>query len=172
MESLFHLKVDGNLIVENIIQNKIGIMISVNVSVKNGKKLRIWKQNDAWNPNIYVYNCGKDCEIGEYLKDCTCIKSLVGDLVVTCDEILDKPETISVNPNDETYCWANDVVLLAIECLWLLVVIIVGGQVLHETLINADYQISMEMRLVSKIVQTTFWITQPTSKILIQTTSS
>ena len=32
-------------------------------------------------------------DISEYLKDCTCMKSLVDDLVVTWDEIVDTPDT-------------------------------------------------------------------------------
>ena len=58
---------------------------------------------------ILAYVCAcefdKDCEIGKQLKDCSCKKSLVDDLVVTCDEIVDKPDTTKSNPNDKTNNW-------------------------------------------------------------------
>lgn len=44
---------------------------------------------------------GKGCEIGESLKDCTCMESLVDDVIVTRDEFVDAIETTSVNPDDK-----------------------------------------------------------------------
>ena len=37
--------------------------------------------------------CDIDCGIDEYLKNCASVKS-VDDLVIMCDEIKDKPETV------------------------------------------------------------------------------
>ena len=33
------------------------------------------------------------------------MKSLVNDLVVTCDEIADTSESTSINPGDVMHCW-------------------------------------------------------------------
>ena len=44
---------------------------------------------------------GKGCEIGESLKDCTCMESLVDDVIVTRDEFVEAIETTSVNPDDK-----------------------------------------------------------------------
>ena len=35
-------------------------------------------------------------EIDEYLKKCTCIKSITGDLVTTSDETVHVPETVLI----------------------------------------------------------------------------
>ena len=43
-----------------------------------------------WNPSTCACKCDKDCKIGEYFRDSLCIKSLVDDLLVTCDEIGDR----------------------------------------------------------------------------------
>ena len=45
--------------------------------------------------------CDKDCE-REYLKDCTCKKSFVDDIIVTYYETANTPETTSINSNGET----------------------------------------------------------------------
>ena len=60
-----------------------------------------------------------------YWKECTCMKSLVNDLVFTSDKIVDMPETTSVNPNDKTNYWFIGVVLLAMACF-------VGGHYLYK----------------------------------------
>ena len=59
----------------------------------------------AWNPSICACVCDKDCDICEYLEDCTFMKSLVDNLIVACDAIVDTPETTWINPNDKTNCW-------------------------------------------------------------------
>ena len=59
------------------------------------------------------------------------MKSLVDDLAVTCDEIIDTTENASVNPNDKAnYCFIA-IVLLAVVCLLLLVVIFVKYHIKH-----------------------------------------
>ena len=52
----------------------------------------VCEEDYAWNPSIGACECDKYCDICEYLEDCTLMKSLVNDLVVTCDEILNTPE--------------------------------------------------------------------------------
>ena len=49
--------------------------------------------------------CDKDCEIGEYLKDCECMDSLVDDIVVTCDEIEVTPGSATINPSNGINYW-------------------------------------------------------------------
>ena len=63
--------------VESVIQIKNGIMINVDVSVKN----IICEKDNVWNP-----------ENGKYLI------SIINDSVVTCDEIID-PETKAIPTN-------------------------------------------------------------------------
>ena len=46
-----------------------------------------------------------------YLKDYTCMKSLVDHLVVTCDEIEDIPKIASINPSNGINYWLIAVVL-------------------------------------------------------------
>ena len=48
----------------------------------------------------------------ECLKDFTCIKSLFGYLVVTCDEIEDTQENVVVNTSNRINYWLIAVVLL------------------------------------------------------------
>ena len=70
--------------VENTTQNEIGIVISVSGSVKINKYW-VCKEDYVWNTCIGACECEKDLEIGGYLKDCTCKKSLIKDLLDTCD---------------------------------------------------------------------------------------
>ena len=83
--------VDINLMAENVIQVKSGIKISANMNVKKTIKHQVCKKDYAWN----VIN------ISDYLKTCTCVKSIIRDLVITCDEIVDTPETMSINSNNK-----------------------------------------------------------------------
>ena len=78
-----------------------------------------------WNSSTYISECHKDCEIGKYLKDCECMKSLVDDPIVTCDEIVDTPESATVNPSNGINYWIIDFVLSAIAYLLLLMIIVV-----------------------------------------------
>ena len=41
--------------------------------------------------------CYKNYRIDEYLKNCTCMESLIDDSVITCDEIIDTADTVSIN---------------------------------------------------------------------------
>lgn len=66
------------------------------------------------------------------------MKSLVDDLVVTCGEIVDMPETTSVNPTDKINYWFIGAALLVLACLLLLVVIFV------------KYYVKIIVRLVSR----------------------
>ena len=58
------------------------------------------EEDYVWDTRTYACECGKDCVIVEYLKDCESTKSLVDDLVVTCGEIVDTPESVSISPSD------------------------------------------------------------------------
>ena len=46
------------------------------------------KEDYTWNPRTYAWECDKDCEIDVYLKNCSSMKSLIDDLVITCDEVV------------------------------------------------------------------------------------
>ena len=41
--------------------------------------------------------CYKNYRIDKYLKNCTCMESLIDDSVITCDEIIDTADTVSIN---------------------------------------------------------------------------
>ena len=69
--------------------------------------------------------CDKDCEIGKYMKNWKCMKSLVDDLVVTRDKIEDTLKSVLTNHNGAINYWLIAVVLLSIAYLLLLVAIIV-----------------------------------------------
>ena len=65
-------------------------------------KHRASEEDYAWNPRICACECDKDCEIDKNLKDCECMKSLVDDLAVTSDEIVNAAETTPINPSNGT----------------------------------------------------------------------
>ena len=46
---------------------------------------------------IWVCECDKDCEICEYPRDWRYAKSLINDLLVTCDEIAHTSVNILIN---------------------------------------------------------------------------
>ena len=95
------MQIDMNLIVKNVIQNKNGIMIGVNVKTQNQSNITYVKKI-MLEILAYVIVSVTDCDMGEYLKDCACIKSLADDLVVTCNETVNTPDTTLINSNDKT----------------------------------------------------------------------
>ena len=58
---------------------------------------------NVWNPSTFACDCDKDFKIGEYLKDG--LKSLADNLVVTCDEIADTPNSVVINPSNGINYW-------------------------------------------------------------------
>ena len=83
----------------------------------------ICKENSAWNPSTCLCKCDKDCEIGEYLENYTSIKNLC--------EVVDMPESASINAIDKnvtntTNYWLLSIVLLAIMDLLLLIVLVIN----------------------------------------------
>ena len=96
------MNADINLMVVNVIQSETGIMVSVDEIVKKTIKHRICQEDYAWNTSICACKRNKNCDIGEYIKDCTGTKRLIVDLIVTYDEIVDMQETTSINPDNQT----------------------------------------------------------------------
>ena len=94
-------------------------------------KNHICKEDFAWNSSICVCEWNKDSKIGEYSKNFTYTKKLIGDLVVACDEIVAMPKTALINSTSKTNDWFICVLLLAIVCLLLLVVIDVKYHMKH-----------------------------------------
>ena len=85
------------------------------------------------NPSTCACDCDSDCYMGEYLKDCGCMKSLVDGLLVTSAEIIvDAPESAPINPSDGIKYWFIAVVLLTFVCKLLLLVIDVKYCMKHE----------------------------------------
>ena len=56
----------------------------------------VYEEDYAQNPSLGGCKWDKHCEIDEYLKKCTCIKSITGDLVTTSDETVHVPETVLI----------------------------------------------------------------------------
>ena len=54
------------------------------------------------------------------------MKSLVDDMLVACNKIVDTPESAPTSPSDVLYYWYIPVVLLAIAVLLLFVAIVVS----------------------------------------------
>ena len=73
-QSIYHANVNVNLLVESVIQIKIGIMINVSWM---WKKHHTCEKDYIWNPAT----CG--CENGNYLA------SIIDNSMITCDEIID-----------------------------------------------------------------------------------
>ena len=76
--------------VENAIQIKSGITINVGASVKIKKKHCVCKKDYILNPATCSYKNDK------YLA------SITEDLVITCDEIIEKTKSIPTNFNEKT----------------------------------------------------------------------
>ena len=60
----------------------------------------------------------EDSMIGEYWKYCECMKSVVENLIFTCNEIEDTPDSAVVNPSNEVNHWVIADMLLTINYCW------------------------------------------------------
>ena len=90
-QNISHESRDVNLVVGNLTQNKNETMININVSIKNQQHIVHMKKVIF---DILVYVLGsiiEDCVMGDYFKDCECVKSLIDGLIATCDDIEDTP---------------------------------------------------------------------------------
>ena len=82
---MYHANVNVNLVVENVIQLKSGIMTNVDTRAKTSY---IWKYY-IWNPAT------RSCENDKYLA------SVIYDLLITCDEIIEETKTVPGNFNEK-----------------------------------------------------------------------
>ena len=57
----------------------------------------------AFNPSVCACECDKDCEIDEHVKNCTCMTSLIDDLLIKFDEIADTTEIASIDSIKKQY---------------------------------------------------------------------
>ena len=96
--------------VEDVIQKKNEVMISVSIQVQKIIKHDVCEEDYMWNRSICACECDKDSGINEYLKQCTCMRNLV----VTWKEIVDTSVTTSINSINKINNWLLCVVLLAI----------------------------------------------------------
>ena len=69
------MNADVKLMVENVLQNKYGIMTSVNVIVKI--QVKHCEEDYVRNFSIGTWECDKDYNIGKCLKYYTCTKKLL-----------------------------------------------------------------------------------------------
>ena len=87
----------------------------------------VWREEYVQNPSLRTCEGDKDCKIDEYLKNCTLIKSIVFDLVIICNEIMNVSETASIYSIDKKVAYETNhcplcTLLLATMCLLLLTV--------------------------------------------------
>ena len=80
---MHHVNVNVNLMVENVLQTKYGIMVNVGASVKN---IIFIKKDSIWNPAT----CS--CEDGKYLA--SIMFTIQCDLVIAYHEIIDVEATL------------------------------------------------------------------------------
>ena len=79
---IYHANVNVNIMVENVIQIKSGIMINVDVGVKICKNIMCTKKEYIWNP--VACSCGN----GKYLGN------IIDDSLIMFDDIIDTIVTI------------------------------------------------------------------------------
>ena len=77
-QSIYHVNVNANLMVQNVTQIKFGIRINLCGSVKIKKSIVYPKKDHIWNPTTYSRKNGK------YLT------SIIDDSVITYDEIINR----------------------------------------------------------------------------------
>ena len=94
-------------------------------------RYRACKENYSWNPSACACECDQDFETGEFWKNCEFMKIHVGDLIVTCDEIKETPESAPTNSRNRIVYWLIPAILLEIACLLLLVIIVVKYHIKH-----------------------------------------
>ena len=63
----------------------------------------------------------KDCEVIEGLKHCICAKSLIDNLIVTCDGIVNAPETTPMESVDKKGYYLSGTIFPEIICLMFLI---------------------------------------------------
>ena len=73
----------------------------MSIKIKTLSKHPVCKEDFACNPSTYPCECDIDCKIDEYLKSSTCEKSIIDDLVIMCEEIIDTPNTVPINSLDK-----------------------------------------------------------------------
>ena len=73
------------------------------------------------NPTTCACECDKGCDIGVYCKGCESIKSCVDDIVATCDEVVDTPQTTSIKSINQKDYYLPYTFFLAIIYLVLLI---------------------------------------------------
>ena len=85
---MYHANVNVNSIAKNVTRIKIGKTINACVSVKNQKKHYACKKGYIW------ISATCTCENGKYLG------SIIENLVITCNEIIEESKTVPTNIND------------------------------------------------------------------------
>ena len=85
-EHLYQVNTNVNLIEENMIQIKIRITINIDVSAKN---INMCEKDFIWNPAA----CSR--KNGKYFAN------IIGDLVITCDEIIEETKKAQKNSNEK-----------------------------------------------------------------------
>ena len=79
-----------------VMMSNLGIMINVDVNVKNLLTKEDIIKEFIWNPTICESECDKSCDIGQYLdyKNCKCRKELISKLTEECSEDINGNEMI------------------------------------------------------------------------------
>ena len=93
-----------------LIANNAWRKINAGVNVKNWFIKVVWNKGSAWNPSHCERECGKSCDVGEYLdyEDCRCWKQLVDKLVEECTETVKEMKlakiTSAEDENKHKFC--------------------------------------------------------------------
>ena len=130
-QKISHVSSDVGLMVENVTQNKKGIMIIASGSVQKQYNIR-----HVMKAMLGILEWDNDCDIDEYLKDCEYIKSLIDDLVVTYDEIVNTQEDAPISSSNGINYWLINVVVLSITCLLSVMFIVVKFYIKHGLIIS------------------------------------
>ena len=98
-QNISFVKVNVNLVVGNVNSRQKWKNDKCQCESRKTIKFLTSDEDYAWNPSTFASEFHIYYEIGKYLKDCECMKSLADDMVVTCDEIEDTQKTAVINPS-------------------------------------------------------------------------
>ena len=87
--------VNANPLIQNVIQTKSRIMVSVNMIVKSFLGV---KHKYVWNPSICTYESGM------------CLKSIFDNLTIVCDDVINVMNTVSKNSEEKKW--------VVVFCTW------------------------------------------------------
>ena len=131
-------------------------------------KHRVYEKDYVWDSGTCA------CEINEYLKNYDYMKNIIDGSVSTCDEIINTPETMSINSSNKSITYKMDCYILSpillVTVLLLNIVIICYYCIKHRQNKEAYYLEKYSLFKVTKFISVlpTFRLMQQS---LLRTTS-